>query len=142
MSELQLGKLESVYPTSPVYLQRAAVLAVLSFIFFLAMLVIFSYLKNILYFLLATAFMIVHLFTLFGWFTQRKNVVKIYENGFSFKKKTWFWNDLEAVSVRQSQNKIRGEVKNKAGEKIVLTEAVSGIDLVLKRINAEIARRK
>lgn len=142
MSELQLGKLESVYPTSPVYLQRAAVLAVLSFIFFLAMLVIFSYLKNILYFLLATAFMIVHLFTLFGWFTQRKNVVKIYENGFSFKKKSWFWNDLETVSVRQNQNKIRGEIKNKTGEKIVLTEAVSGIDSILKRINAEIARRK
>ena len=30
MSDLELGKLESVHPTSPVYLQRAAVLAILS----------------------------------------------------------------------------------------------------------------
>lgn len=142
MSELQLGKLESVHPTSPVYLQRAAILAVLSFIFFLAMLIAFSVWQNFIYFLLATAFLFVQLFTLFGWFTQKKNAVEIYENGFKYKKRAWLWDELESLSIIQGQNRMRGEIRNRAGEEIVLTEAISGIDSLLKRINKEIFKRK
>ena len=50
-----LGGLRAVYGTSPALLQRAAIIAVVSFIFFLAMLVVFSLRQNIGYFILATA---------------------------------------------------------------------------------------
>lgn len=142
MSELQLGKLESVHPTSPVYLQRAAIVAILAFIFFLAMLVAFSIWRNFMYFLLATAFLFVQLFTLFGWFTQRKNEVKVYENGFKYKKQTWFWNEIGSITVTGGNNKIRAEIKKQTGEKVILTEMIAGIDSIIKRINAEIAKRK
>jgi hypothetical protein len=45
-----LGKLQAVYGTSPAYLQRAAMTAIISFVFFLAMLFVFSIRQNIGYF--------------------------------------------------------------------------------------------
>lgn len=141
MSELQLGKLESVHPTSPVYLQRAAVLAILSFVFFLAMIVAFTVWQNFMYFWMATAFLIVELFTLFGWFTQRKTEVGIYENGFKYKKQTWLWSDIKSISVTGESPKMKSEIVNQTGEKIVLTEMIARIDLIIKRIRTEIAKR-
>jgi hypothetical protein len=46
----ELGKLKSVYGISPAYLQRAAIVAIVSFVFFLLMLVAFSLRQNIGYF--------------------------------------------------------------------------------------------
>lgn len=140
MSDLELGKLESVHPTSPVYLQRAAVLAILSFVFFLAMLVAFTVWQNFMYFWMSTAFLVVELFTLFGWFTQRKNEVKIYENGFKYKKQTWLWSDVKSISVTGENQKLKGELINKSGDKVVLTEMIAGVDLIFKRIKSEIAK--
>lgn len=142
MSEIQLGKLESVHPTSPVYLQRAAILAILSFVFFLAMITAFTVWQNFMYFWMATAFLIVELFTLFGWFTQRKNEVKIHENGFKYKKQEWLWSEIKSISVTGASPKLKAEVLNSAGEKITLTEMIARVDLIIKRINAEIAKRK
>lgn len=141
MSELQLGKLESVHPTSPVYLQRAAILAILSFVFFLAMLTAFTVWQNFMYFWMATAFLVVQLFTLFGWFTQRKNEVRIYENGFKYKKQEWLWSDVKSISVTGESPKLKAEILNNMGEKIVLTEMIARLDLVIARIKAKIARR-
>jgi len=141
MVDLELGKLESVHPTSPVYLQRAAVLAILSFVFFLAMLVAFTVWQNFMYFWMSTAFLVVELFTLFGWFTQRKNEVKIYENGFKYKKQTWLWSDIKSISVTGENQKLKGEVINKSGDKVVLTEMIAGVDLIFKRIKSEIAKK-
>ena len=90
----QLGKLESVHPTSPVFLQRALVVIILSFIFFFAMLIAFTLRQHFGYFLLATAFLIVKLFTLFGWLMQRRKEVKIYENGIAIGKKNHFYDDF------------------------------------------------
>lgn len=141
MSELKLGKLESVHPTSPVYLQRAAILAILSFVFFLAMLTAFTVWQNFMYFWMATAFLIIQLFTLFGWFTQRKNEVRIYENGFKYKKQEWLWSDVKSVSLTGESPKLKAEILNNAGEKITLTEMIARLDLIVARIRTEIARR-
>lgn len=141
MSELQLGKLESVHSTSPVYLQQAAILAILSFVFFLAMIVAFTVWQNFMYFWMATAFMLIQLFTLFGWFTQKKNEIRIYENGFKYKKQTWLWSEIETITVTNEKQKLKGEIKKSSGEKIVLTEMIARVDLIIKRIQAEIAKR-
>jgi hypothetical protein len=142
MSEVQLGKLESVHPTAPVYLQRAAILAILSFVFFLAMLIAFTVWQNFMYFWMATAFLIVELFTLFGWFTQRKNVFSIYTKGFTYKKQTWFWNEIESFQIIGDGQKRQGEIKKNSGEKIVLTETIAGVESIFKRIEAETNRKR
>lgn len=142
-----LGKLQGVYGTSPIFLQRAAIVAVVSFLFFLAMLVAFSIRQNIGYFLLATAFLFVQLFTLFGWITQRKNELKLFENGFTYRKHTCFWDEIESMNLRMESRLISGEkinceiIKND-GAKIILTEAIHGINEIIERIDEEISLRE
>jgi hypothetical protein len=147
MSELQLGKLESVHGISPVFLQRAAVVAVLSFLFFILMLVAFSMRQNIGYFLLATAFLLVQLLTLFGWLKQRGAMLKVYERGFVYKKQTFRWDEIEAIDGKTESRpgggeKINFEIRKTGGEKIVLTEAIHGVEKVIERINEHHGKRK
>jgi hypothetical protein len=147
MIERDLGKLESVHGIAPAFLQRAAIIVVVSFIFFVAMLIAFSIRQNIGYFLLGTAFLIVQLFTLFGWVIQKRTELKLFENGFTYKKQTCNWDEIESMSVRDgsslfSAGKTGCEIKKTNGEKIVLSEAIHDINGVVQRISAEIARRR
>ncbi|MGI9054285.1 MAG: DUF6585 family protein [Pyrinomonadaceae bacterium] len=142
-----LGKLQAVHRTSPIFLQRAAILAVVSFVFFLAMMVAFSIRQHFGYFLLATAFFIVQLFTLFGWLTQRKNELKLHENGFTFRKKLCLWDEIESMKLTTESRVVSGakiecEILKMNGEKIVLTEAIDGIQEIINRIDEEIALRE
>jgi len=142
-----LGKLQAVHRTSPIFLQRAAILAVVSFVFFLAMMVAFSIRQHFGYFLLATAFFIVQLFTLFGWLTQRKNELKLHENGFTFRKKLCLWDEIESMKLKMESRVVSGakiecEILKMNGEKIVLTEAIDGIQEIINRIDEEIALRE
>jgi hypothetical protein len=147
MSELQLGKLESVHGISPVFMQRAAFVAVLSFVFFIAMLVGFSIRQNVGYFLLATAFLIVQLLTLFGWLVQRRTEFKIYENGFGYKKQICRWDEIDSMAAKMESRlvggeKINCEIRKTNGERIVLTETIHGVDKIMERISAEIEKRQ
>ena len=135
----ELGELQAVYGTAPAYLQRAALVAVLSFVFFLGLLIIFSLTQNLLFFLMSTAFLVIELFTLFGWLAQRRNELKVFVKGFMFKKQRYLWNDLESISVnRDVKQKVTGEILTKRGEKITLTDATYGIDSFFRRTQAEI----
>ena len=141
----ELGRLESVRGISPVFLQRAAFVAVLSFLFFIAMLVAFSIRQNLGYFLLATAFLLVQLLTLFGWLAQRRTEFKIYENGFSYKKQVCLWDEIESIDGKMESRPVGGakinfEIRKTGGEKIVLTEAIQGVEEIIERINVKIAR--
>lgn len=57
---------------SPAALQRAVFIAVLSFLFFLAMMFAFYIRQSALYFLLATAFLIVYMITMFSFVRLRR----------------------------------------------------------------------
>ena len=63
-------------PTSvpPAHLQRALFIAVLSFMFFLAMMFAFYLRQSMLYFLLATAFLIVYIVTMVSFVRMRKGI--------------------------------------------------------------------
>lgn len=135
MSEMRLGKLESVHGIAPAFMQRAVIVAVLSFLFFMAMMLGFYVRQNIGYFLLASAFLIVYVLTMFGWLVMRKNVVKVYENGLTYKKFAVVWDEIAAVETKTANNKKSGyEISKKDGEKIVLSETIDGIELIIKRI--------
>jgi ABC-type bacteriocin/lantibiotic exporter with double-glycine peptidase domain len=98
-----LGTLVSVHGTSPAFLQRAAIVAVLSFFFFIAMLVIFYLRQQMIYFVLSTAFLIVYVFTLIGWVMQKRNIVSIYEDGVSYRKFSARWDEMRSVRATRQE---------------------------------------
>ena len=95
----ELGSLISVHGTSAAFLQRAAIVAVLSFFFFLTALVIFYVRQQLIYFVLSSAFLVVYIFTMIGWVMQKRNTVSIHENGISHKKFSAAWNEIKSVSA-------------------------------------------
>ena len=129
-SDKDLGKLVAVYAMAPAYIQRAFFIVVLSFLFFLAMMVVFYIRQNIMYFLLATAFLIVYLVTLFSWFVQRRSVVQVYENGISFKKQTAVWDEIADVDDI-------GVISLKDNQKITLPKALYDFEGVIGFIRSK-----
>ena len=124
-----LGPIVAVHPIAPAYLQRAAFMAVLSFLFFLAMMVGFYIRQSAGYFLLATAFLFVYLITMFSLFWQRQSVVKIYENGIEFKNFFAEWNEIEAADSKPDRRGVsRLELKRSDGVVVTLPDTVVDAD--------------
>lgn len=139
----QLGNLESIHGISPVYLQRALILIILSFIFFLAMLIAFSIRQQIGYFILATAFLMVKLFTLFGWMMQRRKTVLLYQNGLVLGKQICLYRDIEAIRLKQisrmlGSEKTECEIIKTNGERIVLPEAIQDIHGIIDKVEEKL----
>ncbi len=139
MTELQLGKLESVHGISPVFKQRAFVVAVVSFIFFTIMVGGFLIRPGFVFVLLGTAFLVVGLFTLFGWLAQKNAEFKLYENGFSYKKFVCSWNEIESINVKTESSSISGAkmnclIRKTGGQEITLTETIDDLDTIVKII--------
>ena len=84
---------------APAYVQRAIFVAVLAFMFFLSMIFAFYVFKNVLYFLLSTAFLIVYLLTMFSIVMQRRSNVEVYENGLKYRKKSLLWGQIELIEA-------------------------------------------
>jgi predicted membrane protein len=93
-----LGKLIALHGIAPAYIQRAVFIAVLSFLFFLAMMFAFYIRQNILYFLLASVFLVIYLLMMFSWINKRRSVVEIFENGVRHGKNSAAWGEIIAVS--------------------------------------------
>ena len=138
MAEQNLGKLIRVYGIAPAFLQRAVIIAALSFIFFLTTLVMFSMWRNFLYFFLSTAFLIVYLATMFGWLMMRKYILKIYENGLTYRNFTARWNEIEALEKNQKGAKFNFEIRKAKGEKITLTESIYQVEQAVEIIQAKV----
>jgi hypothetical protein len=136
-----LGKLVRVHPIAPAFLQRAVIIAALSFVFFLVTLGMFSMWQNFLYFFLSTGFLIVYLLTMFGWLMSRKNILKIYENGFTYRKFTTHWNEIEALEETNKNGKISCEIRKAKGEKIVLTDSIYEADKAIVIIKTMIGEK-
>jgi len=97
--EPKLGKLIAVHSTSPAFLQRAAIVAALSFLFFLVALIFYLVWQSFLYFVLATGFLIVQIFTMIGWWMQKRNAVSIYTNGLVYRKRSIPWEEITGVET-------------------------------------------
>jgi hypothetical protein len=97
-SSKNLGKIVSIHGVQPALVQRAAIVAVLAFVFFLAMLAAFSYRQSIGYFVLASAFLVVEIITLTGLFAQRRTVLQIFENGLCYKKQCRGWSEIGSLT--------------------------------------------
>ncbi|MBS1793523.1 MAG: hypothetical protein JSS81_06695 [Acidobacteria bacterium] len=130
----KLGKLVAVHAIAPAYLQRTVIVAVLSFLFFMVTMVMFSMWKNFLYFFLSSAFLIVYLLTMLGWLMLRKNVLKIYENGFTYRKFAARWDEIETVETSSSNGRLTCEIRKKKGEKITLSDAIHDVESAIRTI--------
>ena len=128
-----LGRLISLYPISALTIQRAVFVAVLSFVFFLGMMLVFYTLSSLLYFLLATAFLAIYLITMIGIFVQKKSVLKIFEHGVSYKNFSGRWEDIEAVSDR-GRNVF--EIRKTNGETTALSASLQDLEQAVRRIDA------
>lgn len=133
-----LGKVQSLHAVAPIHVQRAAIVAVLSFIFFLAMLVMFSYRRQVGYFILATAFMAVEIFTLLGLFNQRRNVLKIFEKGLCYKKQCLAWDEIESL---EATPKSGISVIKKDGARLVLPATLYELDHAHQKISRALGLR-
>lgn len=140
MSELQLGKLVSVHGISPVFKQRAFVLAVVSFVFFMMMVAGFLIRPGFVFVLLGTAFLVVGLFTLFGWLGQKNSEFRLFENGFTYKKFVYLWNEIESVNIKKESNPASGAkmeclIRKSDGQEIVLSEVIEDLESIVKIID-------
>lgn len=68
-----MQKEQDKVPISPTQLQRAVFIAVLSFLFFLAMMFVYYIRQSALYFLLATAFLFVYIVTMISFVRLRRS---------------------------------------------------------------------
>ncbi len=132
-----LGRLISTHPIAPAFLQRAAFIAVLAFLFFLGMMFVFYMRQSIGYFLLATAFLLLYLVTMFSLVMQKRSVVKIFENGITYKKFEGRWDEIETVEDSSGQ-KPRIEIKKRSGESVVLPTTIQGLDQIAAHIKSKI----
>lgn len=120
-----LGKLIAVHPIAPALVQRAVFIAALAFMFFLAMMFTFYLRQNILYFLLASAFLVLYLVMMFALLMQRRSTVEVCENGFRTKKQSIRWTDVGAVSDE-------GVVELVSGKAVTLAHSVVEFEALLK----------
>ena len=120
-----LGKLVAVHSTSPAFLQRAAIVAALSFLFFLVALIFYLVWPNFLYFALATGFLIVQIFTMIGWWMQKRNAVSIYANGIVHRNVRLHWDEIAGVST-PSDGGLKIDVAN--GDCLIIPASIHGLD--------------
>ncbi len=125
-----LGRLISSHTTSPAYLQRAAIVAVVSFAFFLGTLALFYLRQQIGYFLLSTGFLVVYIFTLIGWVMQKRNVVTLYENGISYRKFRFVWSEIRSVTA----NKNGLEIIVSKRERTIIPRSVIGFNQIVQTV--------
>lgn len=124
-SKPNLGRVISVHGTSPALLQRAAIVAVLSFLFFLTTLLLFYVQQQLIYFLLSTAFLIIYIFTMIGWVMQKRNVVTIHENGMTYKKFRTTWDEVRTVN---SKRETGITIVKESGESTGIGKSIADLD--------------
>lgn len=115
------GKFLGRFVVSPVFLQRAVIIALLSFFFLLAMITAFSFRGHFGYLILAAAFLVINLFTLTGIRLRRSEAVQIFEGGIEFKGRFIQWHDIVKIDFSQPGSPV---LALRSGEKILLPESI------------------
>ncbi len=125
----------SIHGMQPAYLQRAIFVVILSFLFFMGTMIIFYLRQGFVYFFLSTAFLIIYLVTMFSWIAQRRNIVKIYENGLEYRKYTCLWSEIESIGAGE-KNTV--EVRTKAAGRFAIPATIAELDEVVIAIKNKI----
>ncbi len=132
-----LGKLISKHPTAPAFIQRAAIVALLSFLFFLAMLIAFLARQHFGYLILAAAFLVVNIFTMIGFVMQRRNIVKVFENGLSYGKTKIEWISISSISNDEKRGAV---IEADDGTGIIIPRSIADFDNLVSYIHTQSGR--
>ena len=134
--ETDLGPVVTEHRIAADQVQKVAIVAPLSFIFFLAMLVAF-YLRNSLgYFILSSGFLVVYLFTMFGFFSMKKKVFRFHQNGISFKKMRL---PFELISKVHLDSRV-GLVIDSSEGRLIVPQSISGLTQIATELDRRIGR--
>ena len=117
-------------------MQRAAIVGVLSLLFFFATLIAFYIRQDFPFFLLATAFLIVYVFTMIGWWMQKRNALYIYDRGITYRKFSAEW--VSIVGFESNQDGLT--VTTAKGETATISRSIAGIDQVESYVRFRIER--
>lgn len=84
------------------------------------------------YFLLSTAFLVVFVFTMIGWWIQKRNAVEVFDRGLTFRRSVTTWGEL--TGVERDQN---GALKLTKGAKDTITipktiHALDGLEAYIR----------
>jgi hypothetical protein len=126
-NQKNLGRLVAVHPISPAHLQRAVLLAILSFVFFLSMMFAFYLMQSLVFFLLATAFLVIYLVTMYSFITGKKKAVEVFENGVRMGKISSSWSEVSGVNDD-------GVVDLSNGKKLEIPRSVHERNALIARI--------
>ena len=129
----ELGQLNAVYRPAPAFLQRAVFLTILSFVFFLGTMFIYYVRQGFVYFILASAFLVLYVISLISFFGQRKNLLKVYELGIEFKNNKALWTDIESVSDE-------GVVQITGDRKMVIPKSLGNFDDIVRHVRSMVQR--
>jgi Ca2+/Na+ antiporter len=127
----RLGRLVAIHPISPAHLQRAVLLAILSFIFFLTMMFAYYLMQTPIYFLLATAFLVIYLATMYSFITGKKKTVEVFENGLRMGKTSAMWSDVAGVHEK-------GTVDLTDSKKLDIPQSIYERESLLTRIRSNL----
>ena len=105
-------------------MQRAVIIAILSFFFFLGTLIFFYLQQGFMYFILSTAFLVIYIFTMIGMGLQKRNLVSVYEHGIVRRNFTATWDDIKSVKAETGTGIT---IVKSDGEQLVIPESTADI---------------
>ena len=126
-----LGPLISIHGISPVFLQRAVIIAILSFLFFIITLLFFYIQQELMYFVMSTAFLVIYILTMIGWVMQKRNLVTIHENGIAYRKFAATWDEIKSVTA-DSRSGIT--IVKLGGDSTVIGRSIAGVNEIAATI--------
>jgi ABC-type bacteriocin/lantibiotic exporter with double-glycine peptidase domain len=126
-----LGPHISSHGTSPVFLQRAVIVAILSFVFFIITLLFFYIQQELMFFVMSTAFLVIYILTMISWVMQKRNTVSIYANGIAYRKFSSTWDEIKSVAA-DTRSGIT--IVKLDGERAVIGRSISGVNEIASTI--------
>lgn len=136
-NETSLGRMVSTHRISGAAVQKVAVVAALSFTFFLGTLVAFYASGRTVFFLLSGGFLAIYVFTMIGWFTLKKTELRLLDGGLTYRKASVSWDVIEALE-RIPGRGLRINVVD--GPAILVAESISDLDEIEAFIRSRKAR--
>lgn len=90
------------------------------------------------YFVLSSAFLMVYLFTMVGIWAQKRNTVRVHENGIAFKNFAASWNEITNVHADPESGV---KISKSGGKTVHLSRSISGIDDIAATLNSRLRVR-
>ncbi|MGQ0540882.1 MAG: hypothetical protein ACT4O9_03395 [Blastocatellia bacterium] len=90
---------------------------------------------TLVYFVLATAFLVVNIFTMIGLLMQKRNVLKVYEKGFRYRNTSLIWPEIASAKFGEHLGLVIAKTN---GEQMTIPRTVDGLNKLAVHISDRI----